>query len=256
MNSGFDAGAYRDAVSLARHTTWLNGTANLWSDYGLSLFVVLAVIGFKRSGATWRALWVPGAMVTAYVVSFAVKIGFAERRPCRTLPGVGHIVSACPALGDYSFPSNHAAIAGAAAVAVWRLHRGLGVVAAVNAVVIAASRVYIGVHYPHDVVAGLLLGAFAAWLGGRYGLPVAERFAPATWWRRESAPVGPVRSRADSGVGRAGEEAGGQAEEAGGQAGEDAPPGDRPASEPAVDGPRLDDLMQDRAVSGGGERDG
>lgn len=203
----FDDGAYRDMVRLARHTAWLNGTANLWSDYGLLLFVVLATIGLRR-GATWRALWVPGAMVTAYVVSFVVKMGFAEQRPCRTLHGVGHIVSACPALGDYSFPSNHAVIAGAAAVAIWRFHRGLGVLAMVNAVVVAASRVYIGVHYPHDVVAGLLLGALVAWLGGRYGLPVLERFGPAAWRTDRS---GPSVGRSD---GRISEEALDQTEDA------------------------------------------
>lgn len=189
MSSGFDGGMYRDMVSLARHTTWLNGTASLWSDYGLFLFLLLAAIGLRRRAETWRALWVPGAMVTAFVVSSVVKMGFGERRPCRTLPGVGHIVSACPALNDYSFPSNHAVLAGAATVAIWLLNRRLGVVAAVNAVVIAASRVYIGVHYPHDVVAGLLLGALVAWLGGRYGLPALERLGPAAWRKREGGPV-------------------------------------------------------------------
>jgi membrane-associated phospholipid phosphatase len=231
--SGFDDGAYRDMVALARHTTWLNGAANLWSDYGLLLFVVLAAIGFRRSGATWRALWVPGAMVVAYVASSVVKIGFGEQRPCRTLPAVGHIVSACPPLGDYAFPSNHAVIAGAAAVAVWRLDRRLGVVAAVNAVVVAASRVYIGVHYPHDVVAGLLLGALVAWLGGRFGLPVLERRGPAVLRPRGSGSIGPARSHAGSGAGGGDD---GVGEEPGGQAEEDAPRGDRLAAESAADG--------------------
>jgi membrane-associated phospholipid phosphatase len=165
----FDDGAYRAMVALARHTTWLNATADRWSDYGLLLFLVLAAIGYRRGGGAGRALWVPGAMAVAYLVSALVKLAVGERRPCRTLPAVGHIVTACPPLGDYSFPSNHAVLAAAAAVAVWRLDRTLGIVAVVNALVIAASRVYIGVHYPHDVVAGLLLGALVAWAGGRLG---------------------------------------------------------------------------------------
>jgi membrane-associated phospholipid phosphatase len=234
----FDDGAYRDMVRLARHTTWLNGTASMWSDYGLLLFVLLAAIGLRRSGATWRALWVPGAMVTAYAVSFVVKVGFAERRPCRTLHGVGHIVSACPALGDYSFPSNHAVIAGAAAVAVWRLHRGLGVVAVVNAVVIAASRVYIGVHYPHDVLAGLLLGTLVAWLGGRHALPVLERFGPAAWRTRGKEPTRPARSHARSASGRGDDRVG---EETRDQTGGNTPRSDRLASEPTAGGANLED---------------
>ncbi|MGH3376746.1 MAG: phosphatase PAP2 family protein, partial [Actinoallomurus sp.] len=149
MRFGFDDGAYRDMVALARHTTWLNGAVNWWSDYGLVLFLVLAAAGLWRGRSLSRALWVPGAMVVAIALSSVVKLAFGEQRPCRTLP-VGHIAVTCPPLGDYSFPSNHAVLAGAAAMAVWALDRRLGVVAAVNAVLIAVSRVYIGVHYPHD----------------------------------------------------------------------------------------------------------
>ena len=178
MHAGFDNGAYRDMVALARHTTWMNGAANRWSDYGLLLFVVLAAAGCRRSGSLPRALWVPGAMVVAFGLSALAKLAFAEQRPCRTLADVGHIVSACPPPGDYAFPSNHAVLAGAAAMAVWVLDRRLGVVAAVNAVVIAVFRVYIGVHYPHDVAAGLLFGALVAWAGVRLGEPVLRRALP------------------------------------------------------------------------------
>jgi undecaprenyl-diphosphatase len=168
VHVGFDDGAYRDMVALARDTTWLNGVVGWWSDYGLLLFLALAAVGFWRTRSLSRTLWVPSAIVVAFALNSLLKIAVGEQRPCRVLP-VGHIAAACPPLGDYSFPSNHAVLAGAAAMAVWALDRRLGVVAAVNAVVIAAARVYIGVHYPHDVVAGLLVGALIAWLFGRPG---------------------------------------------------------------------------------------
>jgi membrane-associated phospholipid phosphatase len=166
---GFDDGLYRDMVALARDTTWLNGAASGWSDYGLVLFVVLAAAGFWWTRSWARSLWVPGAMVMAFVLSSLIKLAFGEQRPCRVL-SVGHIAVACPPLGDYAFPSNHAVLAGAAAMAVWTLDRRLGVLAAVNALLIAVARVYIGVHYPHDVVAGLLLGVLVAWAGARVGV--------------------------------------------------------------------------------------
>lgn len=177
VNSGFDGGPYRDMVALARHTIWLNGIVNWWSDYGLLLFVLLVVAGYRWNRSTARALWVPASMAAAFSISSLIKLAVGEQRPCRVLP-VGHIVAACPPLGDYAFPSNHAVLAGAAAVALWSLDRRLGVAAAVNAVLIAASRVYIGVHYPHDVAAGLLLGALVAWAGGRLGPVVVRRGAP------------------------------------------------------------------------------
>ncbi|GAY08467.1 putative integral membrane protein [Pseudonocardia sp. N23] len=67
-----------------------------------------------------------------------------------------------PCSTDYSMPSDHAVIAGALVVGLWILQRRLGVVAAVLALLLAFSRVYVGVHYPTDVAVGLLFGAAVA----------------------------------------------------------------------------------------------
>jgi undecaprenyl-diphosphatase len=71
-------------------------------------------------------------------------------------------LEACPAPGDWSFPSNHAAIAAAAAVALLFVSRRLAVVAIVAALAMGASRVWVGAHYPHDVLAGLAVGTLVA----------------------------------------------------------------------------------------------
>ncbi|MEK8174643.1 phosphatase PAP2 family protein [Streptomyces sp. M19] len=80
-----------------------------------------------------------------------------------------------PGANDWSFPSNHATIAAAATVALLVADRRLAAAVAVPAALLmAASRVWIGVHYPHDVAAGLLLGALVGWLLAR----LAVRAAP------------------------------------------------------------------------------
>ncbi|MGX1486749.1 undecaprenyl-diphosphatase [Streptomyces avidinii] len=61
-----------------------------------------------------------------------------------------------------SFPSGHAASAAAFATGVALESKGWGAVVAPVAVAVAASRVYTGVHYPSDVVAGAALGVGAA----------------------------------------------------------------------------------------------
>ena len=66
---------------------------------------------------------------------------------------------------DFSFPSDHAVMAGSTAAAIWLISRRLGSVAAVLALLMAFTRVYIAAHYPWDVVGGLALGCLVALLG-------------------------------------------------------------------------------------------
>ncbi|MER6569288.1 phosphatase PAP2 family protein [Streptomyces sp. NPDC001093] len=164
--SSVDGSAYSDVVRLAWHSpAWLDGTVSAWSTYGLAVFAVLAVAGWwgaRRKGAVAAvsALAVPVIVVVAYGVDALLKLAVREDRPCQSL----HVrtLEACPGPGDWSFPSNHAAIAAAAAVALLFVSRRLGAVAVVAALAMGISRVWVGVHYPHDVLAGLLVGALVA----------------------------------------------------------------------------------------------
>lgn len=75
---------------------------------------------------------------------------------------------------DYSFPSGHTFASFACACALLSEDKRLGIPALVLAVLIAFSRMYLYVHYPTDVLAGILLGIAAAFLGRR----LAARLMP------------------------------------------------------------------------------
>lgn len=166
--ASIDGSAYLDVVRVAGHAPgWLDGAVSFWSTYGLAVFAVLAGVGWwfaRRAGgaAAVTALAVPVVVVVAYGVDAVVKLLVGEERPCQSLRV--KTLEACPAPGDWSFPSNHAAIAAAAAVALFFVSRRLGATAAVAAVAMAVSRVWVGVHYPHDVLAGVLVGGLVALL--------------------------------------------------------------------------------------------
>jgi undecaprenyl-diphosphatase len=166
QGSSIDGSAYEDVVNSARHAPgWLDDSVSVWSTYGLAVFAVLMVVGWWRARrvgaeAAVTALAVPVVVVAAYGIDSLLKAVVRENRPCQRLRVV--TLEACPAPGDWSFPSNHATIAAAAAVALFFVSRRLGAVAAVSALAMAVSRVWVGVHYPHDVVAGVLVGTLLA----------------------------------------------------------------------------------------------
>ncbi|MCW2881282.1 MAG: hypothetical protein JWQ95_5382 [Sphaerisporangium sp.] len=165
----FDGDWYTQITDAARHTTWLNAPTEAWTTYGVLVFGVLLAAawwGARTTGgrSLTAALCAPVTTAAALALSAAIKLVVAEPRPCRAFPHA-FLVEPCPGAGDYSFPSNHATLAGAVAVGVLLVSWRLGVLAGIAALAMGASRVYVGAHYPHDVLAGLALGAIVAWAG-------------------------------------------------------------------------------------------
>ncbi|GHB49400.1 phosphatase PAP2 family protein [Streptomyces viridiviolaceus] len=184
---------YRDITGFAHDTpTWVQHAAEAWTEGGLLLFGALFVAAWwraRRGSATAFAIAVlaPVATAVAYVCSELLKSGFTEERPCRAVAGAVPSLAECPPTGDWSFPSNHATIAGAAAVALALVRRTIIWLTAPLALLMAFSRVFVGVHYPHDVAAGLLLGAVVAAVAMRLGRRPVTRLAGAM--RASSAPL-------------------------------------------------------------------
>ncbi|MFI5621033.1 phosphatase PAP2 family protein [Streptomyces sp. NPDC051567] len=160
---------YLDITGFAHSTPgWVQSAFELWTEYGLLVFGVLFVTVWWRSrerrGTRKVALAVlaPVATVAGYVISESLKSVVDEERPCRAVAGAAASLVACPPTGDWSFPSNHAAIAGAGAVALALALRRLALLTVPLALLMAFSRVFVGVHYPHDVAVGLVLGGALA----------------------------------------------------------------------------------------------
>lgn len=83
-------------------------------------------------------------------------------RPRPEYAGIGAIMRV-PSGGKLGFPSNHAMNAAAAASVLSVAYPAVSVVFWGLAFVVAYSRVYVGMHYPFDVLAGLAFGAVLGW---------------------------------------------------------------------------------------------
>lgn len=163
----------------ARLTPWLHTPARLYAEYGVVLLAGLLLLSWfltRRDGDLRRAtaaLWAPAGALIAIGVNQVLVAAVAEPRPYTAMPHALVLVSRST---DYSFPSDHAVMAGAVTVGVLLVNRKLGLVTAAFAVLMAVTRIYVGAHFPLDVAAGLAVGAIVAL--GSYGAarPLFSRF--------------------------------------------------------------------------------
>lgn len=99
--------------------------------------------------------------VTALLGEGLLKHLFARERPCIQQP-IADMLIAIPS--TYSFPSGHSASSFTAATAIFCFHRKAGIAAYILAGLIAFSRMYCYVHFPTDVLAGIMLGMFVGFV--------------------------------------------------------------------------------------------
>ncbi|EQD86323.1 undecaprenyl-diphosphatase [Saccharopolyspora erythraea NRRL 2338] len=159
---------YRAVTDLAADAPgWLRAPAPVATEAIILIFLGLFVLTWWRARAggdrqLTAALLAPVATAVAYLGSELLKTWWQQERPCRAVRDIAATLAECPEPGDWSLPSNHSAIAAASAVALAFAWRRLAVAAVLLALLEGFSRVYVGAHYPHDVIAGFLLGALVA----------------------------------------------------------------------------------------------
>ncbi|GAA3723366.1 phosphatase PAP2 family protein [Gordonia hankookensis] len=132
----------------------------------LTTVVVVVVLGLVGIRAFPEAILVGAGSFAGYLLMVGLKHLFARPRP----PIADRLLD----IDTYSFPSGHAMMStvvfGLLAVAAYRLsawvraHPAVLLIAPIWAIAIGCSRVYLGVHWTTDVLAGWLIGA--AWVAG------------------------------------------------------------------------------------------
>lgn len=135
-----------------------------WLIFGLLLFVVFWIgkyTPYPYVAAEILALGFVGVIAVNYSIAFI----FRHPRPLREMPQIRQLFQ--PIEMWKSFPSDHAAVSAFLAFFLATIGAPALVVigAAVVALLISLSRVYAGVHYPRDIIAGWLVALIIAFFG-------------------------------------------------------------------------------------------
>jgi undecaprenyl-diphosphatase len=151
---------YRDIVEFAADSPAVvqTGMAHL-ARLGLVVLAALMLLAWCRARNVVPALLGLLGVALSYGVAAGAKSALAAERPCHTVSDLAIVATECPPAGDWSFPSSSATIAGACFAAILLSSRRTGLLVLPFAALVALSRVFVGVHYPHDVAVGFLLGA-------------------------------------------------------------------------------------------------
>ncbi len=135
---------------------------NYAGDAG-GLLLILAILFIflkdKRPGFTVMV----ALLLSLLFCNIILKNAFHRDRPCWIDPSVTLLV---PSPKDFSFPSGHSSANFALAFAILHYYRRWGIFAVVMASIVALSRLYLFVHFPTDVLVGIMCGVTAGLLSG------------------------------------------------------------------------------------------
>jgi len=138
----------------------------------LLAFLIIFILAYnKKSKKTYDLILAWNAVlgiILGLVFNYFLSLIFDRMRPFDA--GLGTNIYG-EAITTGSFPSEHTMIAFAIAASIYLVHKKSGLVAFAFAFLVGFSRIYVGVHYPLDIIVGAFVGVGMAYLAAKVVTP-------------------------------------------------------------------------------------
>lgn len=136
----------------------------------LWILITIGLLCFSKTRKCGIVLGV-GLLLCFLSGNILLKNIIARERPCWIDTS---IILPLPVPKDFSFPSGHSMASFAASFIIWQFYKKWGVLCIILASLIAFSRLYLFVHFPTDVAAGIIIGIIFAFVA-RYLVEEAQK---------------------------------------------------------------------------------
>jgi undecaprenyl-diphosphatase len=142
---------------------WLT-VSTVLADYGILVVPTLLVAGWLWGGTRRRVVMLTATVAGLIGLGINQMIGLIWMHPRPSVIDLGHTF--IPHADDSSFPSDHLTLLWSVAFALLRNHdmRPAAAALALFGIPVAWARIYLGVHYPFDMVGALAVALISAWL--------------------------------------------------------------------------------------------
>ncbi|MFA6279046.1 MAG: phosphatase PAP2 family protein [Candidatus Paceibacterota bacterium] len=160
--------------NLSHHSAVLDAIGVFFAEYVTYVTAaILAIVFFWPNREQMRnrmtvIVSVAAALIARYVVKAGIVLAFPRPRPFVILSTVQPLISVSSWENLQSFPSGHTIFFFALATVLYCFNKKIGWWAFGAAALIGVARIYVGVHWPSDIIIGAILGILTGWIIHRW----------------------------------------------------------------------------------------
>ncbi len=177
----FNLTIFQYIYGLSHHASFLDKLGVFFASYSQYVLcgILIILLFFPRAHRSKNANMLAVSIISILIARLGIKslilLLYPHPRPFVSLSWVYPLITTNPSENLQSFPSGHALFFFALAGTLFSFNKKLGAWYFLAALVMGIARIYVGVHWPSDILGGMVIGTLTGWLISQYYLRNEDR---------------------------------------------------------------------------------